>query len=457
MSLSTLTAPAPAVGISDRLPGLLVGPGLVALGGWIFMKVGPPPGTFAYIGSLALVAFGLLWSGLSLCLPAGRLWRFIRWLSINLLVLGALLGMVEGIGRVAKINFAAIGPGAGKDSRQAYPIWAREPDRPLPEVFFLHPGPVRWTGRPLHELERLRQGTDNAYASEPVVTIDYDTNGFRNPPDLKDWDAVVVGDSYVELGYLPFEQTSSAIAAARTGLRIKGLGACATGLLTYSRYLRHFGAAPSCKRVVYVMFEGNDVQDTTREHQALEQYQRTGERPYKEAGVETSFVKAVAARFQCFGKAPRPQSYQNAWFKSGNAEIPVTVSTELPVDPRAMTPAQAAAMKAGITALAAEARALHLEVSLVYVPFNNRVYHDLLRFDDKLPAEVRQWRPDGLPAWVADLCREQGIVFHNALPPLRAAAEKGRYVHNRIFDCHLNAEGAAILGDVITDALKPGR
>jgi hypothetical protein len=204
---------------------------------------------------------------------------------------------------------------------------------------------------------------------------------------------------------------------------------------------------------VYVMFEGNDVQDTDREYQALGHFQLTGERPCKEDGAQNSFVKAVANLLESRIKAPKPQSYQNAWFKAGGREIPVTVSTELPVDPKSMTAAQVNAVKAGITALAAEAKARHYSVSLVYVPFNNRVYHGLLRFDDKLPAEVRNWQPHDLAGWVAQLCQEQNISFYNALPPLREAAEQGRYVHNRILDCHLNAEGARLLGGVIATAL----
>jgi hypothetical protein len=37
---------------------------------------------------------------------------------------------------------------------------------------------------------------------------------------------------------------------------------------------------------------------------------------------------------------------------------------------------------------------------------------------------------------------------------MRAAAEQGHYVHNRILECHVNAEGARLIGEVIADVLS---
>ena len=457
LSLSPMTArpSPPAPTLLARLPGLLAGPGFMGVGAYIMVTVRPSPGAFLHTTALAIALFGLLWSAFSLWLPSGRWWRWLRWCSMNLLVLSSFVVAIEALGRIAQINFAALGKAGTADPRQSYPVWAREPVEPLPEVYVRHQGPATWSGQPIRALEVLRRGTDNAYVNEPAITVAYDADGFRNPPGMTDWDAVVVGDSYTELGYLPFDKISSSVAADRTKLRIKNLGACCTGLLTYASYFRHFGTAPSSRRVVFVMFEGNDVQDTTREYEALEHFRRTGEREYKETGPQTSFLKAAANLVRNRAGRPRPQSYQNAWFLAGGRELPVTMSNELPVDPAAMTATQTAAMKAGIRTLAAEAHARHLEVALVYVPFNNRVYHGMLRFDAKLPAEVRDWRPHGLPSWVAGLCKEQNIAFYDALPPLRAAAEQGRYVHNQILDCHVNAEGARIIGEVIATALQP--
>ena len=441
-------------GLLARLPGLLTGPGFIAVGAYVFIKAAPAVGTATFKISCALAGIGFLWSILALLLPQGRIWQWLRWASMNLMVLTTFAAVIEVSGRVTKFNFGAIGAKKALQARQAYPIWSREPDKPLPEVYFQHNGPASWTGQPIRALEVLRKGTDEAYVNEPVITVDYDKDGFRNPADLKDWDTVVVGDSYTELGYLPYEDLSTTVAAKSTGMRIKNLGVCDSGLLAYASFLKHFGSAPSCKRVVFVMFEGNDVQDTTAEHEALDRFNRTGERDCKEIAPQYSFVHAVTDLVRNRANMPKPQRFQNAWFLGGGKELPVTVSIELPVNPQSMTPSQILGTKEGIKALGTAARAMNLRASLVYVPVNNRVYHGLLRFADSLPQEIREWKPHDLPEWVAENCKEQGISFHSALPPLRAKAEQGHFLHNRILDCHVNAEGAHILGQVIADALK---
>src|SRR3569623_85703 len=147
MSLSAMTAPQPGPSLLPRIQGLLTGPGFVALGAYMFIKLGPSPGSASYKAACAIAGFGLLWSALALWLPAGRWWNLLRWCSMNLLMLCAFVAGLEAAGRVARIDFAHLGKKHVPDPREAYPIWSREPDVPLPEVFFLHRGPAVWTGQ----------------------------------------------------------------------------------------------------------------------------------------------------------------------------------------------------------------------------------------------------------------------------------------------------------------------
>ena len=436
-----------------HLPGLITGFGLALAGGLGLRQIAPPAGTLTFILLVLALALGLVWALLSWRLKKGRMGSLMRVLSVNALVLGMLLALIEVGGRTAKIDFHALSGSQAAKKREAYPPWTREPDQPLPEVFFLHPGPATWTGQPLRTLEVLRLGTDNAYLEEPEITVNYDADGFRNALELKDWDVAVVGDSYTELGYLPDEQLTSRVIERQTQLRVKNLGVCDTGLLAYARYLRNFGAAPSARQVVFVMFEGNDVQDTTAEWRALQEFMQSGDRGYRST-VETSFVKALAGAVSSARNRPQPRSFQNAWFASRGHELPITISTELPVSWKHAEPEQIAALKAGIAACAAEAKILGMQPLLAYVPVNNRVYDGLLRFGSDLPHEVQAWKPHDLPAQVAALCHEQGMLFVDTTPALRKRAEEGIYVHNRILDCHVNAEGARIIGQVIADVLK---
>jgi len=436
-----------------RLSGSLTGLGTAVIGAVVLWRVAPPAGSLSHSLALVLCVAGAVWGLSALLLPEGRLSKLIFWVSTNALILAGFIGLIETAGRLAKFDFASKRHQQAEASRQDYPLWTREPDIPMHEVFFKHPGPFTWTGQPLRQLEILRKGTDNTYINEQPITVSYDVDGFRNPPDLKNWDVVVVGDSYTELGYLPDYQLSTSVAATQTGLKIKNLGVCDTGLLAYSRYLTKFGAASTCKQVVFVMFEGNDVQDTTSEHADLIRFELFAERDYRKLGAQTSFIKAMTTAVKDARNQVVPQSYQNAWFRAKDELLPITISVELPIDPRAMTGPQLMALRTGLSECASHAKALKMRPSLVYVPVNNRVYHGMLRFADSLPDELRQWQPHDLPKLVADLCAQHGIAFADATPMMRAAAEQGRYIHNRILDCHVNAEGARILGEVIANVI----
>ena len=459
----------PPVRFITRLPGLITGLGCIVLGIWILKEIAPPPNTLTYSIAVVLIGFGLVAVVLAYQLPRGRVFNSLQWISINLLVLIGLLGFIEAAGRTANIDFKRLAGKRAADPTDEYPIWGRRPTKPLDEAFYQRPGPATWTGQALRTIEIARKGTDNAYANDPIVTINYNADGFRNPPDLKDWDIVMAGDSFTEIGYLPYDQLTSTLLGKNTGLRVKNLGVADTGLLTYARYVKRYGAAPSCKRVIYMLFEGNDVQDTDIELTDIERYQSTGQRSYRQIGPEHSFFKACAQVVSNYRHQPVPHSFQNAWFKTGTTELPVTISEALPPTPSSMNAHEHKALAAGIASCAQEAAALHLKPLIVYVPCNNRLYHGLLRFADNLPKEVKErdaafGKPTDktakseqemdLPEWVGNLCAKNQVSFLDATAGLRLAAESGRHLHNRIMDNHFNAEGCKLLADVIADYLK---
>jgi hypothetical protein len=438
-----------------RLPALLIGGGLIVLGALVLIRVNPPFKSATQLCALASCGFGFVWTALALRQRSGRFWDLFRLTNNNALTLTALVVLVEFGGRATGFDFSRLSNKSAQALRQQYPVWSREPDQPVPEVFFKHAGPVVWTGQPLRTLEVLGKGTDNAYANEPSITVSYDADGFRNPVDLKDWQVAVIGDSYTELGYLPIEQVVSSVVADNLKTTVKNVGTCDTGLLSHARFLELYGHATSTHSVVFVMFEGNDVQDTTKEFEALERFKNAGHRDFKSTGPQTSFAAALTTTVRGYKNRPRPHSYQNAWFKRPQAEpLPVTISHELPINPLTATPLQINAVRAGLRAMADQAKRLHLRAVLAYVPVNNRVYHGMLDFNDTLPDEVLHWQPNALPEFIQQACREDGMEFVDTTPALREAATKGHYVHNQILDCHVNAEGSRIIGEVIATALK---
>jgi hypothetical protein len=69
----------------------------------------------------------------------------------------------------------------------------------------------------------------NGGLDEAVSTIRYDGDGFRNPQDLDDWDLVVIGDSIVESGYLPYDALLTTQLGRLLDARVKNGGVSYTG------------------------------------------------------------------------------------------------------------------------------------------------------------------------------------------------------------------------------------
>ena len=108
-------------------------------------------------------------------------------------------------------------------------------------------------------------GVDPAYTNEREVTITYDSEGFRNPEDLRDWKMVFAGDSFTELGYLPYEDLFTTHLGALLHTSVKNLGVGYTGTLTQTYYLKLYGKSASTTDAFLVFFEGNDLDDLLRE------------------------------------------------------------------------------------------------------------------------------------------------------------------------------------------------
>ncbi len=123
--------------------------------------------------------------------------------KLLLVLVSTLIGVlaVEGLCRLIGFDFEA----GRQRAFMAYPIAYRQPRKPLGDVFFHRYGPVTWKGRVLATGLRRDGGLDSAYVDEPEVTIAYNSEGFRNLDALADWTLVVGGDSFVEQGYLPYE------------------------------------------------------------------------------------------------------------------------------------------------------------------------------------------------------------------------------------------------------------
>ena len=365
--------------------------------------------------------------------PRDRILTVIAALVISVLV-------VEVVFRMVGYDFE---PGL-EEARNAWPICYRWPRMPVGDVFFQREGPAMWSGQVLRTGYVLDGGRSEAYANEPDVTATYDADGFRNPDTLSDWEVAVIGDSFVELGHLPYDDLFTTELSRQVGLRVKNVGVSYSGPPAYVAYLEHFAAAPSTRHAVMVFFEGNDLLDLIRERDALRRLETDGDREYRSIESQSSFIRAAWHTVRRL-RAQRAMTEPDAFFR----ERGVTLGYA-PPDSADLSDDVRTALDSVLVEWAATARKHRMRPWLAYMPCKRRVLHSHVRYAEP---EADVWQPGGLPAYVGEHALQHGISFVDLTPALRHESAAGQMTYNEIWDSHLNRHGAAVVARTLADSL----
>ncbi len=344
---------------------------------------------------------------------------------------------------------------------RAQPVFYRIPTRPVGPFAYRRPGNEVWSGQPLRTRMRALGLGDGPYAEEPAITAAYDADGFRNPPGLRDWSVVVVGDSFTELGHLPDQQLFTTALARRLGEPVRNLGTSYTALFTHVVYLRQFGRAPSARDAVCVFFEGNDCGDLLREARLAQRIAR-GEvehvDPLEAHAPQSSVTRSLLAALG--GRGDEPARHPGGavparWTPPGGAPLEVTLDYAPPG--RAQLGPVGPLLEAAVAEWRRACDDLGLRAWLLYMPCKHRVLRGAGRLEVGDPA-LAGWRPTDLPAHVRQLCARSGVRFVDATPPLVAAARAGRMPFVALYDSHLDRLGSRIVGELLAAELgRAGR
>lgn len=346
------------------------------------------------------------------------------------------------------------------------PIFYRQPVVPVGPAFYRRPGPARWEGKVIEPLYLQKGATDGAYRDEPAVVVEYDQLGFRNPTDLTDWDIVAVGDSFTELGFLPYEALFTTRLGELLGVRVKNLGVSFTGTRTHIFYLEEYGRSPSLHEAVLVFFEGNDFMDIRAEDARLrarrDGIQPADDAPHTLVDELPSQSSLLTAAYRLVVREPiRPVNLANAFFTATRPWVPVTV--ELGVPPLAKRPRESragAAAREAIQAWADAARRIGARPWLALMPCKQRVLDGhLLRAGKR--GDTRTGRPlsplpDDVRTFLADVAEAGGLGFIDLTPALRRETEAGRLTYNAVMDTHLNRLGSEVVARTLAEALAGG-
>lgn len=369
---------------------------------------------------------------------------------LSVLSLFVILALCEGFFRAIGFDFA-------REERawRDVPIYYRLPIVPTGEVFFRRPGPESWTGQVLNSRLMQLHIVPNPYSDEPMITVKYNKVGFRNRDDISDWDITVTGDSFTELGYLRDEELFTTILGEILNVRVLNLGVSYTGPLTQLSYLRSYGVSKSTKHAVVVFFEGNDLDDLVMEHESLIHWRESGQRDERNFKKQPSVIKTLVQHLQVWvsGHLSAPTDHVNAYFKSPHGDIPVSLSYA-PPDRSEIPEETIQSLNYFFGEYADFGTERQIMVWLAYMPSKRRILEDQIQFVDGADEKIRNWRPTDLPNLISELCDQYGIRFIDLTPALVEDTKNKRHlVYNSIYDTHLNALGALIVGREMANRL----
>ncbi len=398
-------------------------------------------GDFAGWGPIQtlLLAVGILVMAIGLILPPGVVSRVSTSVCLSLLSLIVTLLLCEGVFRAVGFDFAR-----QEQALQKLPVYYRLPSVPTGQVYFRRRGPEQWTGQVLNTMMKQANLLPNPYGNEEVITVTYDSKGFRNSDDLLNWDIAVAGDSFTELGYLPYDQLFTTLLGKMLNVAVLNLGASHTGPLTQLSYLQDYGVSPSTRHAVVVFFEGNDLGDLRLEYEALERFRETGQRESREF-KQPSFVRALRDLLLSLKSPDRPTETVHAYFKSIRGDIPVTLNYA-PPGSSGISPKSKAQLDYFFANYARFGRERNITVWLAFMPCKERVLHGQIRFTDEGSEQFKSWQPTDFPNEIARLSGQYGVRFIDLTSALVDETRSRReLVYNSIFDTHLNSLGSLVV------------
>ncbi|MCS5583103.1 MAG: hypothetical protein NZ777_06275 [Pseudomonadales bacterium] len=361
---------------------------------------------------------------------------------------------------LCEFTFRAIGfdfSGTSSDL-QHVPVFYRIPTVPFGTAYYRRPGSVQWTGKVVTSQMQHIGYEPQWFPQEQVRTLAYDADGFRNPPELKDWEIVMIGDSFTELGNLHDDDLVSTQLGKQRGQPVKNLGISHTGILNQTACLEHFGISDSTQHVIWVFFEGNDLQDLILEAGRISRIE-TGDLEHvdllKSRKPQTSLTRAVT---RLWGSPSRLDIYGpavNASFTTADGKTSRFKLNYTPLQAADLGPV-GDQFNAAIEKLAELCRQNQLQLWCLYMPTKRRAFHTLsCRLDEAAAESLGQpWTPTDLPQWLAQRCRAQSVRFIDATPTLITLNESGEYSHNLVFDTHLTSAGAAAVADLLAERFK---
>lgn len=356
------------------------------------------------------------------------------------------LGAAEMLGVLGLVNYQWLlgGPERG--------LWDRPGFVRDPELLYRHVPHHRERG--LYVRGNLGEGLCLPPNPPKEYDLRYDHNGFRNDDDLDHADVVVLGDSYVEGAMLPSSDLLTAALARKLGTPVANLGVNGYGPEQELFVLKRYALSLQPKTIVWVFFEGNDLDQVHWSDEGEESFPDTAalQDDYWFRSLTRNLIFAAKKVVQ--GCVPNRTLFQfrGRFQEAGGQRTELFfVEGPWPTRDKGRTPLER--VRAILTEAYELTRLRGIRFIVAYAPTSYRVHHGLRNFEPST-SQLKKMPVNSLLEEFEQMLESiaPDIEFVDLTIPLREAAAAGilTYLPD---DTHWTSEGQRIAGQAIHQRL----
>jgi hypothetical protein len=284
------------------------------------------------------------------------------------------------------------------------------------------------------------------------LDLQYDADGFRNRQPIETAQIAVIGDSFIEQANLPDAEILTSQLALATGETVVNLGQGYYGPQQELVVLKRYGLPRKPRSVVWVFFEGNDLEDALRYKTLLADWEQTV--ADHNSAWNRSFSRAVVAKVLGIGAASQAAQFpgncrrgelsdgRSLWFLY--PAIPLR-----PFEVKAIKTVRDCLREAASLCNQAEARFI-----IAFAPTKFRVYGQLCHFERD--SECLGWENNDLPNRIGAIADDVGAAFVDLTAPFVEHTKTSDTLLYFANDTHWNAGGSELAAKAIASVIQEG-
>ncbi len=305
-------------------------------------------------------------------------------------------------------------------------------------------------GQMVGDLAHLDNSKDNKIYSYDVY---YDQNGFRNRSNFEKADCIVLGDSFLEYGTVPYDHLATTRLADRLDRTVINFGLSWYGPQQQLIVLKRYGVPLQPKICLWMFFEGNDLKDIWNYEKYTNRWKEIQDNfsSLKARSLTYSVLKSIIMKYWSMGYTKQYDGFGE--FETGKGKTK-RLYFAYPGEELREEDIQALTITQSILREAYQLCANRsIEFIVVFIPTKFRVYGDLCQYDElQSPTDwVVNNLPERLKAQVKNISPDIG--FLDLTKAFKQEAKSGSLLYYPD-DSHWSPSGHKLSASIIGKYLK---